>query len=290
MKIAFLGLPLAALALLADGHDVGLALIAVPGAPGTRRLQRRLGQERVLVRPRLDEHVVKLLDELRPDLLVSWFWTTRIPMALVSRARLGGIGVHPSLLPRHRGPDPVSHAILAGDAETGVTCHRIAAEYGTGAILAQRRHPIPARIDTWRLGKAPDRPSLALLREVCALFGAGRPPEERGQDESLATEAPLPEDADLALRWDAPADEVLRRVRAYAPSPGVFTEIAGQAVTLLEAELVERSSGLLDRPGEACFVGGKLLVRARDREVSLLRAEIDGVAVGPEALGRMLSG
>ena len=67
------------------------------------------------------------------------FWTTKLPPAWVKLARLGGIGVHPSLLPRPQsGPDPYFAAIDAGDEVTGVTVHRIEADYDTGAILAAR--------------------------------------------------------------------------------------------------------------------------------------------------------
>src|SRR6185436_17968339 len=107
---------------------------------------------------------------LQPDLLVSWFWTTRLPMALIEAARFGGIGAHPSLLPRHRGPDPTYWAIASGDVETGVTVHRIAEDYDTGAILAQERLAIDPHWNAWNLARALDRPSLRLLRATAARF------------------------------------------------------------------------------------------------------------------------
>ena len=93
-----------------------------------------------------------------PDLLVSWFWTKRIPARLLSVAP--AVGVHPSLLPRHRGPDPYFWAIDAGDETTGVTAHRLDATYDTGPILAQRTLEIRPSWDAWRLARALDRPSL----------------------------------------------------------------------------------------------------------------------------------
>jgi len=147
VRILFLGLPLAACLLAADGHEVVLAALSRTDTVGRRRLRRVLGGDRVVDRPRLDRAFTERALSLTPDLVVSWFWTTRIPAGVVASARLGGIGVHPSLLPRHRGPDPVTWAILMGDAVTGVTCHRLAPEYDTGDILDRETLPIADDID-----------------------------------------------------------------------------------------------------------------------------------------------
>jgi methionyl-tRNA formyltransferase len=143
MKVAFFGLPLAALVLSGDGHDVVWAGTCRPGAIGTRRLARRIGEARVHVVPDLhrDAEYEALLDA-RPDLLVSWFWTKKIPGRVLRLAP--AFGVHPSLLPRHRGADPYFWAIDSGDEVTGVTAHMLDAEYDEGAVLAQRERSPPA--------------------------------------------------------------------------------------------------------------------------------------------------
>src|SRR5262245_52387655 len=93
-RVVFFGLPLAAGLLVRDGHDVALAALS-RAEPGTRRLRRLLGGGRVLVRPSTtDPGLVERVRALAPDLLVSWFWTRLLPMALVQCARLGGIGAH----------------------------------------------------------------------------------------------------------------------------------------------------------------------------------------------------
>src|SRR3569832_1356714 len=140
LRLVFFGLPLAALLLARDGHEIALAAFSRRDAVGLRRARRLFGPERALAMPKAsDPRLLERVRALAPDLLVSWFWTTRLPMTLVQAARFGGIGAHPSLLPRHRGPDPTYWAIASGDTETGVTVHRIEAEYDTGEILAQER-------------------------------------------------------------------------------------------------------------------------------------------------------
>ncbi len=274
MRIAFVGLPLAALLLARDGHTIVWAGICRRGAIGTRRLTRLLGEDRVAVVPDLARSA-RAIREAKPDLVVSWFWTKNVPRAIREAAPLGAIGVHPSLLPRHRGPDPTFWAIDSGDSETGVTAHVLDDDYDTGAILGQKRLAIDPEWSAWRLAKRLDRPSLALLRETALAYARGEPPTPRAQDEALATEAPAPEDEQLEIRWSDPAEAIARRVRAASPWPGAFTEIAGTVVTLTRARATRDAPQALD-PGEAYVRGdGVVVVRAGGGGVELLAGRIE---------------
>ena len=273
MRIAFFGLPLAALALEREGHELAIAAVCRKGAPGTRRLRRKLGDARVLVRPNaMDARFVERIRALQVDLVVSWFWTTKIPSALVACARLGGFGVHPSLLPRWRGPDPCFWAIDAGDAETGVTAHRLDAQYDTGAMLGQRAIAIEPTWNAWELARALDRPSLALLVETARAFGAGTLPRELAQDASLATEAPSPSEAMLEIEWGCDAASIVRRVRAAAPYPGAWTFIGDEALVLTRAEETRAPPGLV--AGEAALIEGVAVVASGRGGVALLDGRV----------------
>lgn len=261
MRIAFFGLPLAALALLEDGHELTVAALSRKNLPGTRRLRRALG-DRVLVTPRVDRTF-----RVDADLVVSWFWTKKLPVEVVRAAPLGGFGVHPSLLPRWRGPDPYFWAIDSGDAATGVTAHRLDAEYDTGAILGSRSVRIDPAWDSWRLARALDRPSLALMREVALAFASGMPPNELAQDERAVTEAPEPDDSLLEIVWSRDAASIVRRIRAAAPYPGAWTFIGEEAVVITRATVRAGVAAL--RPGEAAVVDGRAVVAAGDGSVIL---------------------
>ncbi len=286
LRIAFFGLPLAALLLARDGHAIELCAVCRKDALGLRRAKRVFGK-RVLVRPKVNDPALQAeVTRLAPDLLVSWFWTTRLPMNLVNSAKLGGIGVHPSLLPRHRGPDPTTWAILSGDASTGVSVHRIAEDYDTGAILDQEELSIDPRWTGWDLARALDRPSLRALRRACLRFSRGEPIVEMPQDERLATHAPALSDDDTAIRWSWPTDRVLRHVRALAPAPGAFTEIGGALVTVLEARKAPRFPEAL-APGEGYSEGGHAVIRTGDGAVILVRGEIEGAPAEALDLARL---
>lgn len=289
VRIVYFGLPLAALLLASDGVAIELAFLSQIGAPGERRLTRQLGQERVHAGTDVSwDEIASWVRAARPDLLVSWFWTTKLPPSLVRLARLGGIGVHPSLLPRHRGPDPYFAVIDQGDRVTGVTVHRIDQEYDTGAVLASRSIEVGEGWNAWQLARRLDRPSIALLRDVVARLDTGETIPEEKQDDTRATWAPLPSDSDCALSWSWPTDKLLRRVRALAPAPGAFTEIGSQAVTILDARPAERFPRALF-PGEAAVVGGAAVVRTGDGAVELVRGETGGTLLDRGGLASLVA-
>lgn len=288
MRIAFLGLPLGACLLHQDGHEIVLCALSRVDSPGVRRIQRLLG-DKVLLKPRLEKHFIARLRAAEPELVVSWFWTNRIPTAVIEVAPLGGFGVHPSLLPRHRGPDPTTWALLSGDRETGVTAHRLAAEYDTGAILASEALSIDPSWNSWLLARALDRPSLRVLRAVARRFALGDPPVEQPQDEALATSAPFLSDDESVLRWTDDAERITRLVRALAPSPGAKMEIAGEELTLLEVEALPLPS-YLEQPGEMVLEQGRPRIACREGSIRVLKAEWNGEHVSPELFTRLFSG
>ncbi|MFO0679070.1 MAG: formyltransferase family protein [Polyangiaceae bacterium] len=278
MRIAFFGLPIAALLLHHDGHTLVHAAICRPGANGTRRLRTRLGASRVSSKPVLTKSFVEGLRREAPDLVVSWFWTTLLPKEVLDLAPLGTVGVHPSLLPALRGPDPYFWAIDSGLTTTGVTAHVLAESYDTGDVFATRELAIDPGWNAWTLAKRMDRPSLSLLRDVVGRFAREGRPTPRVQDHALATEAPEPNDDDLEIRWSWTSDRIARRVRAAAPWPGAFTELGDVVVTLTEVAPTRAYPGVLE-PGEAAVVTRdgrtRALVRTGDGALELVRGRVD---------------
>ncbi len=287
LRIAFFGLPLAALLLEQDGHDVALAAICRSDAVGVRRAKKRFGSRFVMKPDATRPAFIERVRALKPDLVVSWFWTKRLPMDIVRAAPLGGIGAHPSLLPRHRGPDPTYWAIASGDSETGVSVHRLEEEYDTGDVLTVERLPIDPAWNAWQLARALDRPSLRALRRTVASFARGEPPTALRQDDHLATLAPFPDDEACAIRWSQSTAEILRHVRALAPAPGAWTEVGGVLLTVTEARPAASYPAIL-LPGEAVCDRDHCLVRTADGAVELVRVEIDGQPADPAGLRALM--
>lgn len=271
-----------------DGHALDLCVLSPSPAPGERRLGRRVNTQ-VLHARELERREPELLARFEsnpPELLVSWFWTRRLTAAWLSIPSAAALGVHPSLLPRHRGPDPYYWAIDAGDRETGVTAHLLETSYDTGALLGQERLAIGSR-NAWQLARALDRPSLRLLRRVVSEFARGKPPVAVPQDETRVTLAPMPDGDELHVRWDWPTERVLRRIRALSPIPGVALEISGTEFHVTAARPAPAYLAALE-PGEADLREGVTL-RTGDGAVVVEQARLgDERLVDGFELGRLI--
>lgn len=284
-RIVYLGIPFGALALIGDGASIAAACISRPDFGGMRRLRRLLARAEapVFARPDLaDPDLQRILRSTKPDLVVSYFWHQRVPAVVRELAPLGAIGVHPSLLPRHRGADPYFWALRTGDATTGVTVHVLDEGYDTGAVIASRPLLIDPRWNARALALALDRPGLAALRDTCARLARGEPLARTPQDESLATAAPEPTEEDLEIRWQSPSAEILRLVRAAAPTPGAYSQYGDSTLTVLAAS---PSTVRLD-PGDAAILDEGLVVGTGDHAVRLDAVRVDDadeVLRGPAA-------
>ncbi|MCX7670314.1 MAG: methionyl-tRNA formyltransferase, partial [Anaerolineae bacterium] len=176
-----------------------------------------------------------LLAATQPDLIVVAAYGQYIPEAICRLARAGALNLHPSLLPRWRGASPVQAAILAGDAETGVTVHFVTAALDAGDILAQVRTPI-----------LPHESAGELMARLAAL-GADLMVETMGrwlrgeispqpQDEAAVTWSSRLNKEEGLLDWSRPAELLARQVRAFSPWPGAYTFWQGRQLTILEAQ------------------------------------------------------
>ena len=156
---------------------------------------------------------------------------------MLDAPRLGSVNLHFSLLPRWRGASPVQHAILEGDAVTGITVMRMDEGMDTGPVLARREEAIRSDDDTGSLGARLARIGAETVAEVLPRLADGivTPTPQAG----TATRAPKLGPADRIVDWTRPADAVVRRVRAFAPDPGANTTFRGSDLKLLRAEATE---------------------------------------------------
>ncbi len=275
LRIVFLGLPIAAILLMRDGHEIIFAGICRKNAIGTFRLKKQMGQKNCYLKPDLsDPKLLQEISSLKPDLLVSWFWTKRIPMEWVKACKLGGIGAHPSLLPKYRGPDPYFWPIINGETVTGVTVHTIESQYDTGNILAQTELAIHSSWNSWELAKALDRPSLKLLRSCVQSIEKTGKMITHPQNEKEASFADFPSEEKGEIHWNWSTQKILLTIRAYSPVPGAFSEIYGKRVYILKAESTSEFPKNL-HSGECVIYKDKCIVKTKDGAIEIIRAEMD---------------
>jgi methionyl-tRNA formyltransferase len=212
-------------ALHAAGHEISL-VITQPDRPGHRMKMTpppvnvaavELGLDVFQPERIRDATVAQRLRVVAPDLMVVVAYGQIIPREILEIPRRGVLNVHASLLPRWRGASPVAHAILAGDAETGVTIMKMDEQLDHGPMLASRAMQIRpgegAPALTERLAEA----GAELLVETVARLDEVQAAE---QDHSKATLAPRLTRQDGALEWEMGAEKIDRRVRALQPWPG----------------------------------------------------------------------
>ena len=287
LRFAYFGLPLGALALVRSGFVPHVVVLGRTEAPGTRRVRRLLASRATLFTAPApgDPRIAEALRAQGIEAILSWFYPKQIPRALLCCAPRGAFGAHPSLLPRWRGPDPTFWAIYAGDRETGVSLHRLEAEYDTGAVIAQARLVIAPTEHALSLARRLDRPGLALMIDCARRLAAGESLTGSPQDERAATSAPAPDEDLLEIDWQRPAAEIVRLVRAAAPFPGASTELGEAPVDVVEAS---ESALVLPRalePADAVWTPEGLVVRAGDRGVRVTRVRLDdGSLLRGEAL------
>jgi methionyl-tRNA formyltransferase len=199
------------------------------------------------------------LRELAPDLFVVCDYGQLLADSTLQIARLGGVNLHGSLLPRYRGAAPVNWAIWNGDIETGVTVIHMTAQLDGGPCLAVARTPIGPEEDAPALEER-----LAQLGVEPVLQAIGRLAQWDGrsvlgtrQDPSQASRARRLRKSDGEVDWSQPATRLVNQVRALRPWPGTFTTWLREARPL--RLMLERVSVVPDAAGDAGAVPGTVV-------------------------------
>ncbi len=219
-----------------------------PEMPPVKRHALSLGLP-VLQPPSLRSARVQAdLAALRPEVIVVAAYGLFLPPTVLAAPAHGCLNLHPSLLPRHRGPSPVVTAILEGDTVTGISLMLLDAGMDTGPIIAQQERPIAPTDTAESLTGELFRQGAALLLESLPDWVAGRI-TARAQEESLATVTRKVERADGQARWELSAAGLERRCRAYTPWPGLYTHWGEQVLKLVAVAALPAAASPKARPG-----------------------------------------
>ncbi len=237
MAVLYFGDPRGALALLERGVGLCGVVHGRRGGPGWRRLVPRLSATPRWMLPDLDDPEVQAaLAALGPELLVAGFYPRLIPRGVLGLAP--GINVHPSDLPRWRGPDPTHWTIRAGDETTALCVHRLTLGLDEGDVLVREAVSVGARETAGRLADRLEARGAELLAEVAARWVGGEvlaATPQRGEP----TWAPMADGDELEIDWTRSALEVDRLVRASTPDPGAFTGIGDELLVVHAGRPVE---------------------------------------------------
>jgi len=279
-------------ALIDAGHEVA-ALVTQPDRPSSRGLEvhsspvklvgERLGLAAFQPERIREQSAVDTVRSYAPlDAIVVAAFGQIVPQAILDVPKHGSINVHASLLPKYRGAAPIQHAIMAGEAKTGVTTMLMDAGLDTGSILLQREVAIGPAETAGELEERLAKIGADLLIETLVRLEQGDI-QPQPQDHSLASAARSLKREDGRIDWRRSAAEVVNLVRAFAPRPGAFTVLAGGEIKILSAQIgPPAAEGMA--PGEIVEVtGGEIIAAASGGTVRLIEVQ-------PENRRRMSAG
>jgi methionyl-tRNA formyltransferase len=231
-----------------------------------------------------DQAKIEKLRTLAPDLIIVAAYGQILPESVLQIPKYKSINIHPSLLPKYRGPSPVAAAILNGDALTGVTIMLVEKKVDSGPILSRKEMAVEEEDTTGTLTGKLAVLGAEMLMETIPGWVAGTVQPEI-QDESLASYTRMENKDDGKLKWDLPAVELWRMVRAYQPWPGCFTAWKNARLKIIRAiPLPHASTGTkgeviaLPRGGPA-----RVAVRTVDGLLGLVSVQPEGKKEMPAA-------
>lgn len=273
MRILFAGTPMAAVptldALIAAGHDVVAVITRPPARVGRGRALQPTDVAKsaadfdipVLTPANLrDADFSQWLVEQHCDVAVVVAYGGMIPTSLLDVPKFGWLNLHFSVLPAWRGAAPVQAAIAAGDQFTGATVFRIDSGLDTGPILSVMTEELRPSDTT---GSALRRLAESGAQLMCATLEGVQRGDLRAVPQPLdgVSRAPLITVADARIDWQAPAAVIERRVRAFTPAPGAWTNIDGQRLRIDSVHLA--APALAPPPlriGELAGIKGEVFV------------------------------
>ena len=233
------------------GADI-VAVVTLPGPVDPNRsgqvpfddLACELGARLIETADVNSEESVRALAEARTDLVFVVGWSQLVREPFISLAPRGVFGMHPSLLPRHRGRAPIPWTILTGLAKTGVTLFEITDPTAdSGPIVAQLEVPVDPDETATTLYEKLSQAHLELLREYVPLLLQGRA-ARIPQDDRRASAWPKRTPADGIIDWETRAPYLYDWVRAQTrPYPGAFTFLGDTKVIVWRARPVQAAQG-----------------------------------------------
>lgn len=247
IRLIFMGTPVFAIPVLQaliTAKDV--QVVAVYTTP-----DRPKGRGRTLEMPPVKDYAVNLglpvfqpsslrseatqeeLAKHRPDLIVVAAFGQLLPNTLLNTPTHGCLNLHPSLLPKYRGPSPVANAILNGEGVTGVTLMLLDNGLDTGPIISQREYALSDQETAECLTTSLFKIGAQMLLDSLGPWVAGQTTAHK-QDETFSSTTRKLERRDGEADWGESAQELDRRRRAFDPWPGLFTKWDGKVLKLLD--------------------------------------------------------
>lgn len=208
------------------------------------------------------------LTQLKPEAGILVAYGKIIPQTVIDLFPKGIINIHPSVLPKQRGPTPVESTILSGQTETGVSIMKLTKEMDAGPLYAQRTISVPGKISKQQLCDRLLKIGSELLVQVLSdvISGSARP---KPQDDTKATYNNLISKSDSVVDWTKPASQIEKEIRAFAKWPKSIAKIGSHQVILLQVAVIKTSG----KPANYILTKNELVVRCGQDSLKIIKLQ-----------------
>ncbi|MCL2196622.1 MAG: methionyl-tRNA formyltransferase [Treponema sp.] len=241
----------------------------VPAPTEIGEAAQKLNIAPVLKPLKLDSAAREQIGALKCDLLVSFACGHFFGPKFLALFPMGGINIHPSLLPKYRGPSPIQTAILNRDIVTGISIQTLADKMDCGDIIASEQIQLTGRETTASLGEIAAQKAAVMLPDVLKKIADGSA-EKTAQNHNEATHCKLFVKNDGIINWGQSAAEIDAKIRAFNPWPLCSCNHNGRELFILESDIYSGSEN-----AAACAVPGKVL--GTDKNHGILIQTGDGI-------------
>ena len=229
------------------------------------------------------EEGIALLESIQADLFVVCDYGQILSSTALEKAKLGGINLHGSLLPKYRGAAPIQWALLHGDTVAGVTVIHMTPRLDGGPMLCQRSLEVGAYENAGELEPRLAQAGVAAVHEAIGMLAAwdGETPLGKPQNADEVTKAPRLKKSDGRIDWAVSAREISHRVRALQPWPGTFTNLLRtnkppMRIIIREIAIIDENEQEPAAPGTAQLVDSKLIVQCGQGAISISQIQPAG--------------
>jgi len=231
----------------------------------------------VLKPEKLDAAAREQAASLKPDILVSFAYGHIFGPKFLALFPLGGINIHPSLLPKYRGPSPIQAAILNRDAVTGITVQTLAPEMDQGDILAAEKIELSGRETAGSLGELAAQKAAQMFIDVLMKIKDGTV-KKTAQNHEEAVYCKLIARNDGIIDWSSSAAQIEAKIRAFDPWPLCRTIHKGRELYILKADIfkgqvqekspgrvlgIDKENGILIQTGDGILSVSQLQYQAK---------------------------
>ncbi len=286
MKIVFMGTPDFSVpclnALLEAGHTVEAVFTQPDKARGRKQVltppavkEAALQHNLTVYQPNTlrDGEALRIINSIKPDLIVVVAYGKILPSEILSAAKYGCINVHASLLPKFRGASPIQSAILAGEAETGVTTMQMDEGLDTGDILLQTRVKIEDNDTAESLFDKLSQKGAELLVETVEKLSSGEIAPQK-QDDKKATHCTVLTRESGKIDCNKSAKEIVDLVRGLYPWPAAYFELEQKKFKVYSVSLGKSTTA---KPGTLSSDKNEILLACGDgKAISILEIQPEG--------------